>query len=146
MIYLQQNGIDTETLGLDKIAYLRRRDRLAQAVCLAMGKKYDFWTSTVEDQRPSDPTVSQTEILSAMDLLEEWEAHVEQYLRNKIDVELYYEDLTTNHGVVLRLPNRTGISDTPVTHDFSPALTPTSAGNVENLMQSMRGYLRGIIR
>jgi hypothetical protein len=111
-----------------------------------MGKKYDFWTSTVEDQRPSDPTVSQTEILSAMALLEEWEAHVEQYLRNKIDVELYYEDLTTNHGVVLRLPNRIGISDTPVTHDFSPALTPTTAGNVENLIQSMRGYLRGIIR
>ena len=142
LIYLQQAGIDFRTLGFNKIVYLSRQDRIAQSGSLAMGLKYDFWTSTVVDHRPKDASVSRSEVLRAMAYLEEWSDWIEQQVRPLIDVEIFYEDLVKDTTVADRLPNLLGIDEPTKDISKSVSLEATTARSASSTVKSMRVFLK----
>lgn len=146
LIWLQMQGFDLKDLGFDRIVYLRRRDRLAQAISLAVSNKYDFWTSVVEDCRPRDATVSRSEVIKALADIEFCDQFVESQLSNLIDCEVCYEDIVSDYQTISNLLVSLKIAESQSFQPIQPSLRSTTAACTTELTLSMRAFLSDVLR
>ena len=75
-----------------KYIYLRRRDKVRQAISWYRANKNKRWTSQDPQINP-DPPYSEFEIKERLDWIEYDEKQWDEYLKDRDHLELFYEDL-----------------------------------------------------
>jgi LPS sulfotransferase NodH len=89
-----------------KYIYLRRRDKLRQAISWYRANINQQWTSKIRKERP-DPPYDKKEIEKRLGYIEFDEQHWGEFFRNKEHLELFYEDL--NYETVKQYEAYTGL-------------------------------------
>jgi LPS sulfotransferase NodH len=86
--------------------YLRRRDKLRQAISWYRADENQQWTSKDQKSKP-DPPYNEAEIRQRLDYIELDEKRWGEFFQDKEHLELFYEDL--NYGVLDTVEAFTGL-------------------------------------
>ncbi len=110
-VFWKKRGIDLFGLGFSKVIYLHRRDKVAQAYSYAKAVMSDQWRSYFTPTRNIDPAeIGGAKVAAALNILCKWDEFYEQQLRQKVDLELAYEDFSSDPGCFQRVFNECGIA------------------------------------
>jgi hypothetical protein len=112
------------------VLYVGRKNRLKQAISLAISKKYDYWDSRVLDSRVANPTVTREEVLQALTKIDNWQSYYMAEVAPYVTAEFYSEDFLADPAIIGDIPMMLGLA--PARVEIPPTdLRPTTAGTAE---------------
>lgn len=92
---MKKRGFDVTTLGFDKVYYLYRKDKLAQAHSLIRAAITDQWTADASGVKDFDEEkVSRSHLLQALSALANQEEEYTRQLKHLVSREFAYEDFS----------------------------------------------------
>ncbi len=96
---LKNKGIDIFALNFDKIYYIYREDKLAQAYSLAKANLTDQWSSTnLVNSQSGDLTISNHQVIRSLLEIVSSEDYYHQHLENRCNMAFSYEDFSRLDG------------------------------------------------
>ena len=137
---MERWGNGPTSMGFDKVLHVGRRDRLRQALSLAIAEKYDHWDSRVLDSRPSDVTVTRQEVLHALNKLDNWQAYYEAEISRYVTAEFYSEDFLAAPDLIGDVPMMLGLA--PARVEIPPSdLRASTAHSAETQYRDICDWL-----
>lgn len=102
--FLRGRGLDLLKLRFDKLIYLSRKDKIAQAYSFSKAGMTGQWRSYFKPSCPIAPQeISAARVVHALQLICDWEEFYEANLRQKMDLELVYEQVSSVPGYLKRV-------------------------------------------
>ncbi len=106
----RKKGIDLLDLKFDKLFYVFRKDKLAQALSLAKARLTDQWTAGIEPRRNvAAPEIKTSAILRALHDLSVQEEFYDAHLARHVDCTYCYEDYAASDACFHDVLERAGI-------------------------------------
>jgi LPS sulfotransferase NodH len=97
-------GVDALEMNFDRILYIYRRDKLAQAYSYAKALETDQWTSFLEPQAGTSPGAPPgSAVARALSAIVAWEEYYADNLSRHVDQAYCYEDVLQDAGFVGRV-------------------------------------------
>jgi len=93
-IHLKNINFDLLSLGFDKVYYLSRNNKLAQAVSLAKAQLTDQWSSDTKAKSSAEPVISKTNIARALVHIIESDEFYQDNLAKVTKTTFSYEDFS----------------------------------------------------
>ncbi len=141
--HMIHQNIDILKLGFDKLFYIFRKDKIAQAYSYRKGFLTDKWTSNTEasnDIEVEDILISK--VLYFLSKLAQEEEFYKKHLQHLVHKEYFYEDFSSpnGHKVFKDLLNECDI-EFPKTLNLSTTLRKQSKNIDSKKIQEIREYL-----
>lgn len=142
-LFWKSRGVDLFRLRFDKVIYLNRQDKVAQAYSYAKAQMTDQWRSYLAPARHVEPQeVSVAKVASALRSLCEWDALYEDHMRQKDDIQVSYEELSIDLGRLKRILDECGVdSEAPI--DIETGVRPQSDDADLRRIREIKSYLGG---
>ncbi|MEN6542481.1 Stf0 family sulfotransferase [Parvibaculum sp.] len=100
-IHWRERGFDLLSIGFDKVFYLQRRDRIAQAFSFTKALATDQWMAHQAPKREVPPAaIENSLILHALYSFSKWEEYYNRHVAHCVDRTYFYEDLVEDAGIV----------------------------------------------
>ena len=132
---------DLFSLNFDRVYYLSRRDKLAQAVSLHRALLTDQWTSTTREVDELPEKTSRSSVLQQLLYIGNSEDFYESHLESHVDGTYYYEDYRnlTETNIFNQVMSDCGISGDDFNWETSLAQQSDSVSQDE--LRAMKKYL-----
>lgn len=100
-IHWRERGFDLLAIGFDKIFYLSRRDKVAQAFSFAKAIATDQWMSNQAPRRNISPNaITNSLILHSLYAFSKWEEYYNLHVSQFVDKAYLYEDIVEDSSIV----------------------------------------------
>lgn len=142
-LFWKKRNLDLFGLRFDKIIYLYRRDKVAQAYSYAKAEMNGQWRSHFAPTRRVEPKdISASRVAAALKLLCEWDELYVSKLREKVDLELAYEDFSTDSSCFQRVFDVCGIGGNPCGGMDNQLKVQRSEADMQRIRE-IKAYLSG---
>lgn len=146
-VHWRSQGMDLMRIGFDRVYYLSRRDRLAQALPLAQARRTGEWSSiqwAPEESRAgnADPSlVKDAAIFRALHDLSLMDEQYQALLEDRCMASFWYEDFTSNDAAFRQVLADNGIQHADIASFPSPLKQQRGDGTqarIDQLLANLR--------
>ena len=142
---LLDRGLDVMRPGFDRVYWVYRRDKLAQAHSLHRAQVTDQWSSQTDTRAEFDPdTVRPSDLLKALTHIAQSEEAYRAHLHPKVNREFAYEDFAdlehTNAYRQVLDDCGVDLNDVP---NLETNMERQSTGRTPPAVDRLKGWLRG---
>lgn len=145
-IRLLKSDVDPlKLVNFDHFIYIKRGDKIAQAVSLALALKTDRWSADATTQPGSDATPEFEEITKALLRLIQAEKRYRMQFRPRVAAEFQYEEFSDldKPGSFIKLFNLLGIDLEP-DQTFASNMQIMRTDKTKNLAKTYSDFIHGI--
>ncbi|WP_286233225.1 Stf0 family sulfotransferase [Thalassotalea sediminis] len=144
MMFFAQRKVSLLDLGFDVVVFVKRKNKLAQAVSLAKSNITDSWSSETDNTEFDLEKVTPSIIVNSLKHIVDSEAHYEEFLSRFVKVAFDYEDFcqlnnTTAYSQVLSL------LELNYEGRFETTLKKQSNNSSKQIIEQFNNYLAGNI-
>ncbi len=142
-LFWKKRNLDLFGLQFNKIIYLHRRDKVAQAYSYVKAEMNGQWRSHFAPIRRVEPKdISASRVAAALKSICEWDELYESDLRRKVDLELAYEDFSTDSSCFQRVFDVCGIGGDPSVGMDNQLKMQRSEADMQRIRE-IKAYLTG---
>jgi LPS sulfotransferase NodH len=142
-IHCREKGFDLLSMGFDKVFYLQRRDRIAQAFSFTKALATDQWMSHQKPKRevPSR-AITNSLILYALYSFSKWEEYYRMHVASHVDRTYVYEDVVEDPSIVQSVFRECGL-ERPEIDGLSSSIKVQHTDEDADRIEQFRKYLMG---
>lgn len=109
----QSQGIDLLKIGFDKVFYVYRKDKIAQAYSLAKARKTGQWNSEMTPTRAiKSSEITNSMILNCLHSISLWDEFFESNIKNQIHSAYEYEEFINDDSIFQSILDQCDIKST----------------------------------
>lgn len=143
-IHWREKGFDLLSIGFDKVFYLQRRDRIAQAFSFTKAIATDQWMSHQAPKRHVPPdAITNSLILHSLYAFSTWEEYYNAYVSRHVSKIYFYEDIVENIGIVQSVFRECGLNCAEPERLRSP-IRVQHTDEDDHRIREFRKYLLGV--
>jgi len=137
----QKNDLDLLRLGFDKLYYVYRKDKLAQALSFAKARLTDQWSAKSQPRMESPSgEINHSDIFKALYHLSLQDEYYKVHLAKHVQREYCYEDFTTSNSCFHDVLADNGIEYQDI-HRFTSGMTIQRGARDIQRMHDLVSYL-----